>query len=847
MSAYNTTILGDSPILYATLDDTSGTSCVDSSTTAHNGTYTGSPTKSVAPLIKTGTSVTFSGSGQYAEFTSVAAYTFSGSLSCEAWIKTSTGGTMSILNGDDTGGARVFQFRLNAGKLEMITFAGASGTTKTGSATVNDNVLHHVVGVYDRSAATIKLYVDGAQDGTTATSVAAMNTTQTPLQIAERLSSGSHGQLYTGTIDEAAVYTAALSSGQVSSHFGDGHTFPDKAGFGDVDADGSGVRSSGSNYTKAGFADTDADGFGADEFTDTDSGFGRTGTVGAGTDESVFVKKGWADVAGLGTGSNQAVGHTYSETGAGLVGTIGHGFHPGLYTQSGMGRIGTTGAGARSEAGVQDVPGRVLIAFTAGPLVPDPKWTRIDGADAPFPDQFVSGYDIRSGRQTLLSQTDTGTATVYINDHETGLFDPRNVSSPYYQQLDGRQIRLQLYDPVAEVWEDEFRGWIDDITWAIDGSAVDVNGDPINASIQIECVDMFDILAGYGLTPGLDGMTPRVVPSGSAGGPVPVGFEDGVYYATTDGTNDDRIIEILADVGIPPELYGSPSFASGNTHVLACKYDPDESALQALRDAADADMPFIANIFCDRHGHFQFHGRYARFDPDAVAGEPGSNWDFTRWAVGDGQAIASDSTRAQMRVLSFGRNRSDLINVAICYPQGLEAADMPNQVYADTASITRYGKHSAPPMSDLLLDKNATQPVTGDTGKVECFHYAKLLVLNQKDPRETITALQVKVVRPDDSRAATTWAFLTRADISHIVNVKVGYPEGTGLTGDSPEDDYYIEGRRLMVRPLNPTHDYAELELDVSPAVWSMDTHGVFPAFPGPDAPELTAEFTVAE
>lgn len=473
------------------------------------------------------------------------------------------------------------------------------------------------------------------------------------------------------------------------------------------------------------------------------------------------------------------------------------------------------------------IGGRVLIAFDDGPLVASPTWTVIDQA-GDFPDGFVSGYDTRVGRQTLLSQTDTGTATVYINDHELALFDPRNMSSPYHGKLDGVQIKLQLWDPIAGAWEPQFRGWIDDITWDIDGSAVDANGDPINASIQIECVDMFDFLAGYGLTPGLDGVTPRTVPSGSAGGPTPsTSFDDGVYYAATAGTVDDRIIEILADVGIDPDRY---LVASGNVHCKEVKYDPDESALQALRDAADAELPFIANIYCDRkYGRFNFRGRYSRFYPDDVAAEPGSDWDFTRWKVGDGKAIQADADRAQMRVLSFGRNRSDIVNVAIGYPQDLEPADMPGQVFANTASITAYGKHSAPPMSDLLLDKDVTQPVSGFTGKVEAYSFAKLLVLNQKDPRENITALQVKAIRPTDPRAEKTWALLTRIDISHIVNVAVGYPGGTGLAGDSPEDDYYVEERSLTVRPLNPTHDYVELELGVSPAVWSMDLNGVFP------------------
>ncbi len=464
--------------------------------------------------------------------------------------------------------------------------------------------------------------------------------------------------------------------------------------------------------------------------------------------------------------------------------------------------------------------GRVLIAFDDLPLEPSPVWTVIDQGGA-FPYNFVAGYDIRVGRQTLLTQTDTGTATVTIYDR-TGLFDPRNVSSPYYGKLDGRQITLQLYNPVTATWEPQFRGLIDDIEWAVDGSAVNASGEPVNETITLNCVDMFDYLAGYGLTPGLDGVVPP-----------PAGKEDGVYYAATAGSVEDRINEILDDANIDSTMR---SVASGNVHVKEVKYDPDESALQALRDAGDAELPFIANIYCDRYGHFAFRGRYGRFDPDDVSAEVGSDWDFTRWKVGDGAAILSDSTRAQMRILSFGRARSELVNAALCYPQGVKAADMPAQVFADTTSITDFGKHSAPPMSDLLCDggvDTAARP-SGTTDLVETALFAELLVKNQKDPRENITAIQLKSMQPDHTaRATATWAMLTRVDISHAVNVAVGYPGGTGFTGMATVDDYYVEGRQLHVTPANSGYDYVELDLDLSAAVWSMDTHGVFPAFPG--------------
>lgn len=484
--------------------------------------------------------------------------------------------------------------------------------------------------------------------------------------------------------------------------------------------------------------------------------------------------------------------------------------------------------------------GRVLIAPNDGPLEPSPTWERMDAAGGDFPANFISGYDTSSGKQTLLSQTDTGTATVYCNDQKYSLLDTRNTSSLLYEKLVGRQILLQLYDPVREVWEPQFRGIVDIGNYVL-GPDTDSSGIPVNATVQLSCVDVFAYLAGFGLTPGLAGDRP------------PAGGDDGVWYAQQSSTSllDDRIIQIYADVGIPestaPLTWGHITF-SGNVIAQTVKYDLDSPALNALRDCADAEFPFIANLYVDRFGRPCFHGRYGRFDPVGVSADAGTDrWDFHTWNLGDGVACHADSTRVQMRVLEFEEARNNIVNVAVCYPQGTPQDQMPSQVYADTTSITSYGHYAAPPMSDLLTQYGQYDGV----GRyVECLRFAELLVKNQKDPRESITALQVKTVHPLDSRAANVWACLTQADVSDMVNVTVGYPGtgGTGMAGTSPDDDYFLEGRQMRVRPLDVGYDYVELNLDVSPALWSLDTHGVFPTRPSPGAATtLTADFAYAQ
>lgn len=443
--------------------------------------------------------------------------------------------------------------------------------------------------------------------------------------------------------------------------------------------------------------------------------------------------------------------------------------------------------------------GRVLIAYDDGPLEPNPTWTRIDDTD-----NLVSGYDLQVGRQTLIAQTDTGTATVYLND-QTGDYDPRT------SDLAGLQIALQLWNPVTETWEPQFRGHIDEVTADIN-AATDANGKLILANVQLNCVDIFDYLAGYGLTPGLDGVTP------------PAGSEGTIWYAETTGTIDDRVIEVMTDVGIDVLMYVP---FSGNVRGCEVNYDADESALVVLRDCSDAELPFIGNTYPDRFGRFCWHGRESRFDPDTVAAGAGSDaWNFTRWKAGDGLAISLDSDRAQIRVLSTNDSRKDIINAALAYPRGILEVDIPGQVFIDATSVTDFGKHAADPMTDLVIKEGVT---TGNDANAETLLYAKLLVLNKKDPKASVSALQIKAIDPGDARAAKTWALLSQCDISDIINLAIG-DTGTlyAIPGDSPDDDHYIEGRTMRVRPLNPLFDYVELDLNLSPAVWSMDTHGVF-------------------
>ena len=243
----------------------------------------------------------------------------------------------------------------------------------------------------------------------------------------------------------------------------------------------------------------------------------------------------------------------------------------------------------------------MLIALADPALEPSPTWTRIDDTD-----NFVSKIEIRRGRQTEFDQTETSTATVYINDTE-GVIEPGG--GGLLEDIDGRQIMLQLLNPVTSTWVTQYRGLVDDMTF-------DFNPAGVVSNVQIECVDLFDYLAGVEMLPGTFGDTP------------PAGSEGVVFYEDTDFQT--RLKQILTDSGLDPDFF---EVLTGNVDLQETKYDPGDSILVAIRDAVDAEFPGIANVYTDKLGRVCAHGRFARFDPDSV--KVGTYCAFTRWKAGD--------------------------------------------------------------------------------------------------------------------------------------------------------------------------------------------------------------------
>jgi len=408
-------------------------------------------------------------------------------------------------------------------------------------------------------------------------------------------------------------------------------------------------------------------------------------------------------------------------------------------------------------------------------LVAEPTWTRLDNATG----KHCAGFDCESGRQSELDITDTGTARVYFND-ETGDLDD--------DSLIGKQIMLQIYNPVTAAWHPRWRGHIDDINHDLHPSVESL------ATVQFECVDIFDYLGGARFVPGM-------------GDTLPAGMSGCVFYE--DENVDDRIIALLTDAEIVSSMR---VVFTGNVDVNETLYDFDNVILQGLRDAADAEFPGVANVYVDRFGRVAFHGRFSRFDPETVE-SGGANWDFTRWTAATREDVGT--TDAQIREFAFNRPRDRIINTYHAWPReddtgvALTQSEIEALLKSDSTSITAYG-YRGREAPDLILRSNINN---SNTSADECELYGEFYIENYAVPRKAVQRVTFKSLAPGDPRAAKTWALMTGCDISDAINLTV---DEAGLD-DVP---FFIDGVTVSCRVLNSGYDLVEVTPNLTPAAY---------------------------
>ncbi|MEN3314727.1 MAG: hypothetical protein V7605_961 [Acidimicrobiaceae bacterium] len=215
--AYRATVVGDAPVAYWRLGETSGTSAIDT-VGANTGIYRNGVAVGAASLTSdtADRAASFDGVNDSVAVPSSAGLSPTGAVTVEAWVRPSAvpaaGSFASIVTK-----AESYALQFNGPRLEFTTMAGGTRRrVQAAAGAVVAGQTYHVVGTFDGT--TQRLFVNGAQVAT-ATFSGAMSVN------ANRVVLGSWdtaSEFLNGTIDDAAVYNKVLTATQVATHYNQG-------------------------------------------------------------------------------------------------------------------------------------------------------------------------------------------------------------------------------------------------------------------------------------------------------------------------------------------------------------------------------------------------------------------------------------------------------------------------------------------------------------------------------------------------------------------------------------------------------------------------------------------------
>lgn len=426
-------------------------------------------------------------------------------------------------------------------------------------------------------------------------------------------------------------------------------------------------------------------------------------------------------------------------------------------------------------------------------FAPTPDWERVDTT------YNVRLITIDRGRENEMSRTGVGTATVELFDL-TGDFDPTNESGAFFGRLTSGQPMgplVQAYISLTDTDDTEwilFRGFISRLQWA-------PHQNEGHANVTLELVDALAILAAC-----------EMAPDGSFGDEVSDG---NIVFAEDDATDavETRMNLVLTQLGWDLAM---TSIFSGNVPLQRTVYAPRATVLQVIQDAADAEFPFVANVYVGgprNPGNIVFHGRYARFNPS----DP--TYDIQTWLTGD-DAYA-EATPEAVRLsppLVASLDDVNLYTSALATPQNVADADIAAQYVTDAVAAAKVG----------LRTWSAENLATfGGEGGATALEETKLMadyvVDNFASPAIRVGPLTVKSRDPASLRGVATWNLLTQVEISDRLHITTTHAGGGGF-----DHGFYVEGLHYVMRPGGAGVPVVELTLDVSP-----DTYYDGNPFPG--------------
>jgi glucose/arabinose dehydrogenase/PKD repeat protein len=200
-------------------DEGAGTTAADASGNGSTGTLTGGATWSVG---KYGTAIQLDGNDDFVNLDNPTGLRLIGSMTVSAWIYSAAfpaddAAIVSKRSGTEVGyqldtttdrGPRTIGFKL--------TSSSGTNMMRYGASTLQLNTWYHVAGVYDATARTMNVYLNGQLDNGSlvGTVTASQQNSANNVNIGRR---GTSGYAFNGRIDDTRVYNRTLSAAQIQT------------------------------------------------------------------------------------------------------------------------------------------------------------------------------------------------------------------------------------------------------------------------------------------------------------------------------------------------------------------------------------------------------------------------------------------------------------------------------------------------------------------------------------------------------------------------------------------------------------------------------------------------------
>ena len=210
--------LGDRAVGVWSFDNINGATVYDDSGNNNTGTAYGSP--AVADGV-VGKALQFDGVNDYVDAGNPASLQITGSLSIATWIKTTDTSGRIIGKYEATDSKIAYVFNVSGVPYLGVSDNGNNLSYRLLSGNALDNQWHHIVGVFNASAQTISMYLDGVLSQGTLGGTIPASIYNCAGNVKMGYDYGGNGYL-NGLIDDARIFSAALTQAQIQQYYAAG-------------------------------------------------------------------------------------------------------------------------------------------------------------------------------------------------------------------------------------------------------------------------------------------------------------------------------------------------------------------------------------------------------------------------------------------------------------------------------------------------------------------------------------------------------------------------------------------------------------------------------------------------